>query len=210
VSARRERVAIAGGALAALLAVALIVLAVDVLRWQSRLASGDVAFEAAPRTPGDRWAGGAVLPFWFAEPALGIDDDLAYRDGIQLFARVEPGEVQIYGPRLENILGEAQVAIGRLSRDDPELGRRSRALNLMGVFQISRTVTDSAERIAVLRQGIGLFQGAVRLDESNADAKYNLELLLRDAGAAVLSGDVPSGQAAEGERSGAGRAGTGY
>ena len=118
--------------------------------------------------------------------------------------------MQIYGPRLENLFGEAQVAVGRLSRDDPDRARRSRALNLMGVFQISRNVTDSAERVAVLRLGIGLFQGSVRLDESNADAKYNLELLLRDAGAAVLSGDVPSGQAGEGERSGAGRAGSGY
>ena len=207
---RRERLALAGVAGAALLAVVLLVLAVDVVRWQSRLTAGDVAFEAAPRTAGDRWEGGSAVPGWLAGPALGIDDDLEYREAIQLFARVEPGQVQIYGPRLENLFGEAQVAVGRLSRDDPDRARRSRALNLMGVFQISRNVTDSAERVAVLRRGIGLFQGAVRLDEGNADAKYNLELLLRDAGAAVLSGDVPSGQAGEGERSGAGRAGSGY
>jgi hypothetical protein len=209
-SARRERLALVGAAVGALLAVALLVLAVDVVRSASRLDSGDVAFEAVPRTPGDRWAADSVLPAWLAETALGIDDDLDYREGIQLFARVEPGEVQIYGPRLENILGEAQVAIGRLSRDDPDRARRSRALNLMGLFQISRNVTDSAERVAVLQQGVALFQGAVRLDEGNQDAKYNLELLLRDAGAAVLSGDVPSGQAGEGERAGAGRAGSGY
>lgn len=209
-TSKRERLQVLGAAIGALVAVALLLLAVDVLRWQSRLGTGDVAFTAAPRTPGDRWGGDSVIPAALAEPTLGIDDDLLYRQAIQLFARVQPGEVQIYGPRLENLFGEAQVAVGRLSREDPEAARRSRALNLMGIFQVSRNVTDSAERIAVLRQGIGLFQGAVRLDDDNADAKYNLELLLRDAGAAVLSGDVPSGQAGEGERSGAGRAGSGY
>jgi hypothetical protein len=210
VSSKRERLQLLGAAIGALLAVLLLLLAVDVLRWQGRLDAGDVAFTAAPRTPGDRWAGDSLLPSTLAEPTLGIDDDLSYREAMQLFARVQPGEVQVYGPRLENLFGEAQVRVGRLSREDPEAARRSRALNLMGIFQVSRNVTDSAERIAVLRQGIGLFQGAVRLDDANADAKYNLELLLRDAGSAVLSGDVPSGQAGEGERSGAGRAGSGY
>lgn len=207
---RRQRLELAGAAAAAVLAVALFVLAADVLRWQNALGAGDTAFEATPRGAGDRWDVDGVLPPGLERAALRLDDDLAFREAVQLFARVQPGEVQIYGPRLENLLGEAQVQIGRVSREDPDSRRKSRALNMMGIFQVGRNVQDSAERIAVLRQGIGLFQSAVRLDEENDDAKLNLELLLRDAGAAVLSGDVPSGNAAEGERSGAGRAGTGY
>ena len=191
--------------------------AVDVLRWQSALEADDVRFEASPRAGVEgRWSVDGILPTSLERAVLRVGDDVEYRDAIQLFARVEPGEVEIFGPQLENLHGTAQVEVGRIGRVDPDPKRRSRALNLAGVFQVGRQtspsnqVTDSAERLAVLRQAIGLFQGAVRLDENNDDAKLNLELVLRDAGAATLSGDVPSGNAAEGERSGAGRAGSGY
>jgi hypothetical protein len=201
----------------AVLALVLVVLAVDVLRWQSALGAADVSFDATPRSGAQRrWAVDGLLPGSLAKVALRVEDDLEYREAIQLFARVEPGQVQIFGPQLENLYGTAQVEVGRIGRVDPDSARRSRALNLAGVFQVGRQttpsnqVTDSAERLAVLRQAIGLFQAAVRLDEHNDDAKLNLELVLRDAGAAVLSGDVPNGNAAEGERSGAGRAGSGY
>ena len=213
---RRDRLVLGGAIVAAILGLLLLVLAVDVLRWQSRLDAADVSFETTPRVPGDRWAVDGILPGSIVEPVLRVGDDVEYRHAVQLFARVEPGEVVIYGPRLENLLGTAQVEIGRLGRDDPDPRRRSRALNLAGIFHVGRgtsptnQVTDSAERLAVLRQAIGLFQGAIRLDEDNDDAKLNLELALRDAGAAVLSGDVPSGNPAEGERSGAGRSGSGY
>lgn len=213
---RRERITVGGAALCALLAILLLLLAVEALRWQTRLGAGDVTFEATPRVSGDRWRVDGLLPSSVAAPLLGVQDDVEFRHGMQLFARVAPGEVVIYGPRLENLLGTAQVEVGRLSREDPDARRRSRALNLAGVFHVGRgtsptnQVSDSAERIAVLRQAIGLFQGAIRLDERNDDAKLNLELALRDAGAALLSGDTPTGNAAEGERSGAGRAGSGY
>jgi hypothetical protein len=217
VSARRRRLEVVGAAAAAVLALLLVVLAVDVLRWQSALGAADVSFDATPRSGVQRrWAVDGLLPGSLEKVALRVEDDLEYREAIQLFARVEPGQVQIFGPQLENLYSTAQVEVGRIGRVDPDPARRSRALNLAGVFQVGRQttpsnqVTDSAERLAVLRQAIGLFQAAVRLDERNDDAKLNLELVLRDAGAAVLSGDVPNGNAAEGERSGAGRAGSGY
>jgi hypothetical protein len=216
-ASRRRRLEIAGAAVCALLALLLVVFAVDVLRWQSELGGADVRFDATPRSGAqDRWAVDGILPSSLEKLAFRVEDDLEYREAIQLFARVEPGAVQIFGPQLENLYGTAQVEVGRIGRVDPDPARRSRALNLAGVFQVGRQaspsnqVTDAAERLAVLRQAIGLFQSAVRLDESNEDAKLNLELVLRDAGAAVLSGDVPNGNAAEGERSGAGRAGSGY
>ena len=213
---RRQRLRVPAAVAGAALGIVLLVLAVDVLRWQSGLAAGDVGFEATPRAAGDRWDVRGVVPPALAKPVLRVGDDVEYRHAVQQFARVEPGEVVIFGPQLENLLGSAQVEIGRISRDDPDARRRSRALNIAGIFQVGRgtsptnQVNDSAERIAVLRQAIGLFQGAVRLDPENDDAKLNLELALRDAGAATLSGDTPSGNPAEGHRSGAGRAGSGY
>ena len=136
--------------------------------WQRALGADDVAFDATPRSGAQgRWAVGGALPTSLEKVALRIDDDLEYREAIQLFARVEPGEVQIFGPQLENLYGTAQVEVGRIGRVDPDATRRSRALNLAGVFQVGRQtspsnqVTDSAERLAVLRQAIGLFQAAV-------------------------------------------------
>lgn len=207
---RGERILRVAAVLAVPLALALVALAVDALLWQRALGAADVRFEAAPRAPGERWDVRGVLPATVARPLLGVDDDLEYRHAAQLFARVEPGKVVIFGPRLESLLGEAQLQLGRISREDSNRERKANALNLLGVFQMGRDVVDAQERVAVLRQGIGLFQSAARTDPNNAAAKLNLELALRDAGAVILPGGVPSGTRASGERSGVGRSGSGY
>jgi hypothetical protein len=207
---RHERLKLVAAVLAVPLAIVLLALAVDTLLWQRALERADVRFEASPRAAGDRWDVDGLLPQSLATNGLQVEDDLAYRRAAQLYVRVEPGRVVIFGPQLEAQLGEAQLLLGRVSRSDANPQRKANALNLLGVFQMSRNVVDADERIAVLRQAIGLFQNAVRVDPSNKDAKLNLELALRDAGAVILPGTVPSGTRAEGSRSGAGRTGSGY
>lgn len=206
----RRRVATIAAILAVPLAAVLLLLAIDVLIWQRGLDRADVSFEATPRATGDRWDIDGVLPTALATEGLRVEDDLTYRRAVQLYIRVEPGRVVIFGPQLEARLGQAQLDLGRISRNDSNRFRRGNAFNLLGTFQMARNVVDTNERIAVLRQGINLFQSAVRVDPNNDDAKLNLELALRDAGSFIVPGNVPSGTRAEGARSGAGRGGGGY
>lgn len=206
--------AVAGAAL-------LVALAVDVLRWDRALAADDLRFRASPAAAQGLWQPDVLLPFGATRRALGLDDDLAHRGALRRFWPVRPGQV-VSGPELEAQRGQVQAELGRISRLDPDDRRRSRAMNMLGVLTVGAYYTsyygfgavgpgDPNERASVLRNAIGLFQNAVVTDPGNAEAKQNLELLLRDAGAAEIVVDDPSGQAAEGESAGAGlRAGSGY
>ncbi len=200
-----------GAAIVALpLALFLAVLAVDVLRLPGALEAGDVRFEAAPRRATSPWSGIDLIRGWPAKRLLGVGDDLAYRKALARFLRVEPGRVEIYGPKLENLRGRVQVELAELSADDANPVRRARFLNLLGAMTLDRPTYDQDERDAILRKAIFTFRSAVDTDPENEDAKTNLELALRDAGATNLPGTDPSGGAAEGTISGQGISGSGY
>lgn len=191
-------------------AAALVLLAVDVLRVPQELAAEDVRFEAAPRLPRPLWDDVGALPGEAGRRLLGIEDDLGYRRLIAVFARVQPGRVQIRGPELEALSGQAQLEVTLAARRETEARRRSQLLNLLGALTFARTTTDPAERDTILRTGIGAFRTAVELDPDNADAKRNLELALRLPGAATISSDAPDQGASRGRTSGQGRSGSGY
>jgi len=206
----RRRLVRLAAVLAVPLALVLVVLAVDVLRVPGQLESGDVRFQAAPRRQSEPWSGADFLRGWPAMRMLDANDDLDYRQALARFLRVEPGKVEIYGPKLENLRGRVQVELTRLSAEDSNPARRSRLLNLLGAMSLDRYTYDQAEREAILRKAIFTFRSAVETDPGNEDAKVNLELALRDAKATNLPGTDPSGGAAEGSISGQGSSGSGY
>jgi hypothetical protein len=206
-------VAVVGAALLALVAV-------DALRWEHRLRADDRLFETAPASE-RLWHPGPLLPFSAAERLLDLRDDVEYRRTLRRFWTIRPG-VAIIGPDLEALRGQVEAGLARHARDDSTSGRRSHTLNLLGVLTVGRyygvdfgagtsgAPADPAERLSVIRQSVGLFQAAVEAHGNNRDAKLNLELLLRDQGAAEFIADSPTGQAAEGQGTGAGRGGSGY
>jgi len=206
----RGRLLKAAAIVAIPLALLLTVLAVDVLRLPGELESGDVRFEAAPRRAADAWSGIDFVKGWPAKRMLDVGDDLAYRQALARFLRVEPGKVEIYGPELENLRGRVQLELTRLSAEDANPVRRAQLLNLLGAMSLDRYSYDQAERDAILRKAIFTFRSAVDTDPNNVDAKTNLELALRDAKAVNLPGTDPSGGASEGTISGQGTSGSGY
>lgn len=206
----RNRILKAAAVVAVPLAILLAVLAVDVIRVPGQLEAGDVRFEAAPRRQSEPWSGSDFLRGWPAVRLLDVNDDLAYRQALARFLRVEPGKVEIYGPELENLRGAVQLELTKLSAGDSNPARRSRLLNLLGAMSLDRYTYDQAERETILRKAIFTFRSAVDTDPTNEDAKTNLELALRDAKATNLPGTDPSGGAAEGTISGQGTSGSGY
>ncbi len=206
---RRRWVIRVAAVLAVPLALALVVLAVDVLRTPGALERDDVRFDAAPKRQAGLWQGTGVAP-GIVEPLLDLDDDLTYRRTMANFLRVEPGKVEIFGPELENLSGQVQLDLTRGSAEDANPKRRAQYLNLLATKMLQSFGSDQTEADTILRRAIHTLRSAVETDPENADAKLNLELALRNAKAVNLPGTDPSGDAAEGTISGQGRSGSGY
>jgi hypothetical protein len=198
------------GVLAALVAALFIVVAIDVLRVDSSVKADDVRFQAKPTTPDGLWDDTGFVPRGIARKLTGIDDDLRYREAVWLYARVQPGRVIVEGPILEGLRGSAQSKITEASQKESSNVRRAQLLNLLGLISMDRYTSDPANRTAIVRDAIGLFASAIETDPQNADAKFNLELALRDFFAPIASGTQTDRGAAQGRQGAAARAGSGY
>jgi hypothetical protein len=201
------------GALAVLavpVAVGLALVAVDVLRVGGLIAESDVRFEARPTLPSGLWDDVGFLPRGIGRRAAGVDDDLAYRRAAWLFSRVQPGKVVIAGPELEALRAGSETKLIDASRAQTDPGRRAQLLNMLGLLALDRYAGDPADRINIVRGAIDSFQSAVKADPDNADAKFNLELVLRDFETAQASGSTPDRGRAGGNVAGTGRSGSGY
>lgn len=192
------------------LAIALAVIAVDVLRVPGKLASGDVRFDAAPKKRDAVWSNLDFVRGWPAARLLEVEDDLGYRRTIRTFLRVEPGKVTVYGPELENLRGRAQREITAGSVEDPNPKRRAQYLNFLAAMLLERYGTSQVEADNILRRAIDTLRIAIQVDPENADVKLNLELALRTAKAVNIPGTDPDARRDEGDLSGEGRSGSGY
>lgn len=206
---RRRAFLIPASVLALGVAALLTIFAIDVLRWSRALEAQDVHFLAAP-TQARFSPPPSLVPFGVAEDALGAGDDLAFRRQLQGFARVRPGVN--FTQDLRALRAETQLGLAGLSRSDPDARRRSRAANMSGVIALNENLAprDGEALANLITVAIGSFRNAVEIDPANADAKVNLELALRIADAASLSGDAPSGGRNRGQSAGLGQPGSGY
>lgn len=199
-----------GALLAVPLALLLLALAANVLLVSRDVSADDFRFQASAARQQGLWEGTGRLPGSFTTRGLGIEDDLAYRRAASQFARVQPGRTRFPGPRIQALRGRVELDLTRRSQAESDHRRRSQLLNFLGVMPLDRGIQDASERASVLRTAIGIFQSAVRVDPENADAKLNLEIVLRDSAFASVTADQPSGERSGGERSGAGSVGGGY
>ncbi len=159
----------------ALLAAAalLLVLADDVRRWPVAVTGGDVQVRVAARRV-DPWRAPDRLPFHPAERLLGVEDDLEYRRAARLFVLARRYGSSVVSGSVTPVQ-EAQRRLLALEGRDGDLSRRSVAANLRGVL-----THDTAEYGAsgYAERSLRRFRDAVRIDPSNEQAKFNLELML--------------------------------
>lgn len=191
-------------------AVLLLLVAVDVVRVGGSIAESDVRFQARPTLPGGLWDDVGFLPGGTARQAVGVEDDLAYRRAVWLFSRVQPGKVVIASPELEALRAGAETKLIDASRGEMDPRRRAQLLNLLGLLALDRFAGDPGDRINIIRGAIDSFQSAVKADPGNEDAKFNLELVLRDFYSATAPGSNPDRGRAGGKFAGTGRSGSGY
>jgi hypothetical protein len=192
------------------IAIALVVVALDVLRAPSQVSNDDRRFQTAPMRQAGLWNVG-FLPRDGSEKLLGLEDDVVFRELSGLYLKIEPGKVDYQGfPERESLRAKVQYELTRLSRQEADPVRHSRLLTLYGVMNLDSRPLDNREREVMIEKSVSAFRNAIDLDPSNVDAKTNLEAALSIFGPIALPGEQPTGGANQGNTSGQGSTGTGY
>ena len=181
------------------LAVVVALLAADVRAWQQVLEGNRLT--ASTRLPGDP-----------AARMLAIRDDVQARRAVALFRAT----ASVHG-RLDNALGvtaaraNAETALAAVARGHG--ARASQAATLLGVLAFGDLARGGGRDSSQAETAVGDFENAIRADPSDANAKYDLELLLRTLAArGVRTGPgAGSGTGATGRKgAGSGTPGQGY
>ncbi len=193
------------------LAVLFALLAADVRSRAEAVTAGDLRFAGDPGA--STWSARARLPGDPALRLLGIEGDLAFRRAARRFTAVRAAGVGFdNGLSTNRERGEVEAVLADQGRSRHAL-RASAADNLSGILAFEDSRRLGAGAPAPVERSVGEFQAAVRRDPGNADAKFNLELLLR---ALVAKGVRPGSNGAPGGPSqgrrgaGAGLPGHGY
>ena len=167
------------GAVATAVGVVVMLLAVDVGRWNTTFAHDDVRFKFQP-TRADLWQPDEIVPFHLAKRMLSIDDDLFYRETLRHFYLAQPRANKWEHTNIDAVRSEATVALAAYIREGKNQARRSQAANLLGILGLALAATDDpGQRLRFLLFASREFRGALTFDQSNEDAKFNLELALR-------------------------------
>jgi hypothetical protein len=172
----RRSVRLVGAGLCLVAAALLLLFAADVREWGKRMAADDLRVVANP-LPANLWRPQEVAPFGLARSVLGINDDIAYRRAVKLFRLGRPRE-NLSGKLPAALRAQAQIALGEIAESDSDPRRRSQAANLLGILSFSLAVRDPSLTTTFLENAVANFREAMALDETNADARFNLEYAL--------------------------------
>ena len=173
---RRRALALAVVVLAAAAFLALV--AVDVSSWRGTMERDDLTYLAGSPIAA-HWHVAEDAPFHAARTLIGVQDDVVFRRALRVFRLSRPRDSLITHPALGAARAQAQVALTQVLRTDRDPRRRSIAADLLGVLVFSATSeADNVTAASLLAGAVNDFQSAVKLDSTNEDAKYNLELSL--------------------------------
>jgi hypothetical protein len=179
----KRALGLVAAAVALAAAIVLLLLALDVRRYEHRIAADDAALAADPARP-NLWRPEQTIPFSAARRLLGVSDELAYRDALRLFLLGRPWlRTQLVPLRVNAYRNAAQGVLSGLVQRDRDPARRSRELNLLGVLSsVSVTPLDPAHRLNGLVRAALSYRDAIITDERDDAAKFNLEASLRMLG----------------------------
>lgn len=154
-----------GVALAAALAVVAVLLAQDLRAWPHA-----IEHDRAPSS---------TIPYDAAERILGLRDQLELRLALVDVRRVVKQQVQLSDAL--GVQGERAAAENRLAVLAGSADRRvaSQAEDVLGVLSFGDLARGGFQGRPQAETALGAFQNAVRLDPSNAAARWNLEVVLR-------------------------------
>jgi hypothetical protein len=209
-----QRAALGAGAVALLaLAAVLTLLAVDVIRWNDALRSGDVRYRVSPAAEG-LWQADELTRGGVAKALLAVGDDIEFRQAIQALHAARLDDAVVSDPELAIRRNEAQARLEAIVTRKGDPFRRSRAAGLLGVLGVARFVWETQDRDALISGAVSNLQLAIALDPENDEAKHNLELAFQRGRGYQLSegsgGTNPTAGGSGAKGAGAGQPGTGY
>ena len=164
-------------AFVAMIAVAafLTVLAADVLSWRGHIEHAD--FRAGlGRT--NIWRADTRLPRDPAGKLLEVDDDVRFRTALQLFRLGNPRRPARNQHDL-NLRLAADARLADVAELNPSMTLRSRAAMLRGLLALETARGEPLRAETSLRRALTELRTAIKLDDRNTDAKYDLELVMR-------------------------------
>jgi hypothetical protein len=184
-------------------AVVLILLAIDLHAWDTRMRDDDLRFRVDQRSI-PSWTAGTILPLRLSRSLLSVDDDRALRRGVTAFrVAYRTGRGLDNGITRQRRRAAAETVLAAV---DGSAAHESQAVDLVGLLAASGSGTRSLEA------SVTSFQNAVRLDPSNVSAQFNLELLLHllEAHGKRVGPGSATGPRGGREGAGAGTPGSGY
>jgi hypothetical protein len=158
----------------------------DVRAWQTTVKNGDLHFQVDP-SAASLWKPSTLLPGDPAGRALSIGGTTEWRHALQSFEFTRLGFDPQTNADSSTLDADTEKELQKLTTTAPTAAERSDAANLLGVLVIT-TATAAAignnEGVVpqTLEETVGYFQQAISLDPANAEAKENLELVLRSTG----------------------------
>jgi hypothetical protein len=160
-----------------LAAVVTALLATDVGAQRDAVDAGDARYAIAPGRAA--WTASTLLPGHAASRLLAIGDDVRAREALRRFRTTA-----FRRGRLDNASdvaaarADAEVALASVARShDPD--KASQALTLLGVLAFGDFARSGHNSAGLADAAVSYFDGAVRLDQANEAAKYDLELVLK-------------------------------
>ena len=151
--------------------------AVDALRWRGLVEHEDVTLARAQGQTG-LWQPDTLLPGDPVERAIGVRDDVAFRRALQRWVLARPAQE----PRNQHDLAlraEADAQLAFAADAGASAETRSRVATLRGVLALEEARTSGPRGAAAVERSLEQFRLAIRLDGTNSQAKYDLELVLR-------------------------------
>jgi hypothetical protein len=154
--------------------------AVDVGAWRSTVARDDIRFRALPAHR-QLWRPRTLLPGDPASLLLGTGSTVSYRHALQYFWYSRIGSDPEVRQDTPTLRANAQNELLDQVSSAPTSQERSAAANLLGVLVVTTPSigSEAASTSQVLARAAQYFQQAVAIDGGDANAKQNLELVLR-------------------------------
>jgi hypothetical protein len=163
---------LAAAALAALAVVAGL-LAAAAGGWDERLSEDDARFLAGERVA---WTVDAPLA-GVAERFVGLGDDLDVRSALALHRRAQAGGADLgSGQERQGVRSAAEAALADVAQRT-DGNRSAQASVLLGTLLFEDAGTPDGPNPA--ERALGAFENALAAEPGNAEAAYDLELLLR-------------------------------
>jgi hypothetical protein len=157
------------------LAALLTLLAADVLRWRGHIERADDRVGSGSTRV---WTADTRLPRDPAAELLGVGDDVQFRRALQLFRLGNPRRPARNQHDL-NVRLAADSRLADVAQAHPDASIRSRAAMLRGLLALETARGEPLRAEVNLRRALTELRTAIRLDDRNTDAKYDLELVMR-------------------------------